>query len=227
METRGKLRSSLAGAVAVAVAAGLSPVASAQPPPCPSWEVEYALSANLRLSDTPLGQGDGVYSIGPGRVVLRFEQRDGQPSGRVAMLSFDMREHFTVRSKTLVWTTTVVTEADARATPDACGVAAQGMLAGATLAWTTPVRGYRTDGTLTCSGSLCGAFGAPPPGRSELHIGPGPVELQSFAFAGDMNTFTMPYAQVSKTDSPAQTAQLALGAREVRRTCVPTTSCSP
>lgn len=214
-------RTALVTAATIATAAvALAPSADAQAPACAAWEVEYALSANLRLSDTPLGQGDGVYPIGPGRVVLRFEDAAGHPGGRVQMQSYEMREHFTVQSKALVWTTTVVTDTRTGDTPDACGVAAEGRLAGNLLGWSTPVRGYRTDGTLTCDGSMCGKFGAPPSGQSPLHIGPAPVPFEPFEFAADTKTFKMAPTFVAKTEMPKQTAHLALSGREVRRTCV-------
>jgi hypothetical protein len=168
-----------------------------------------------------MGQGDGNYVIGPGRTVLRFDDRDGQPGGKVSMLSYEMREHFTIKSKTLLWNTTVLTEADTRGTPDACGGVADGALTGASVAWSTPIRGYRTDGTITCDGSLCGMFGAPPPGKSELHIGPGPVDFKPFAFVRDMSTFTMANTFVSKTEMPKQTAYVALSGREMKRACLP------
>jgi len=197
--------------------------AAAQTAPCDAWELEYSLAASLRLSDTPLGQGDGVYAVGPGKVVLRFEDSGGQPAGHAKMVSYDMREYFVVVSRALLWTTTVTTAANTRATPDTSGFVAEGVLMGRVLSWSGPVRGYRTDGTLTCEGSMCGKFGAPPAGRSELHIGPGPVEFKSFEFARDMKTFTMPETFVAKTDVPKQTAYVALSGREVRRTCLPVT----
>jgi hypothetical protein len=209
----------LAAATTATVAIAIAPTSAAAPSPCPSWEVEYALSANLRLQDTPLGQGDGIYGIGPGRILLRFEDRDGRPGGRVVMKSFDVSERFTVASKTLLWTTTVVTDARARATPNACGVAAEGVLRDNRLEWTSPVAGCRTDGTLTCEGTFCSSLGAPPRGVSELHIGPDPVRFQPFSYAKDMNTFTMTYAFVAKTDTPKQTAYMTLAGREVRRSC--------
>lgn len=216
------MASALAGGLALALA---SAPASAQPLPCDGWEVEYALSANLRLSDTPLGQGDGVYSIGPGRVVLHFDDRDGQPAGHARMLSYDMREHFVITSKALLWTTTVTTDTKTRDTPDACGVAAEGALSGGTLTWSGPVRGYRTDGALTCDGSLCGKFGAPPPGQSPLHIGPGPVQFGAFVFGRDIKTFSMAETTVAKTEMPKQTAHLVLTGREMRRSCVQAKAC--
>ncbi len=214
-------------AAAVAVAVALAPAASADAPPagCTGWKIEYALAANLQLGDTPFGQGDGVYAIGPGRTVLLFEDRDGQPGGAAAMTSYEMRESFTVKSRTLFATTTVVTDAQTRATPDACGVAASGKLKGTTLAWSSPLAGYRTDGTLTCEGSLCGKFGAPPRGTSELHMGPGPVAFGAFELSKDLKTFTMASTQVAKTEAPKQTAHVTLSGREMRRTCVQPPSC--
>jgi len=152
--------------------------ATADDPPaaCAAWDVEYSLSARLQLDDTPMGEGDGVYPIGPGRDRYgdaRDPQRVLQRRRRSARRSLE-------------------------------------------------VRGYRTDGTLECEGSLCGKFGAPPPGKSELHIPPGPVDFKPFEFAPDRATFTMARAQVSKTEMPKQTGFLALAGRETKRTCVTT-----
>lgn len=190
------------------------------PPACSAWENEYVLSANLRLYDTPMGEGDGVYAIGPGRVVLRFDNRGGQPGGDAKMVAYRMREHFTIKAKTLVFTTTVVTDTITTATPNGCASVANGAMDKLRLQWRTPVSGYRTDGTLTCDGTLCGKFGAPPKGQSPLHIGPGPVPFAPFVFSSDMKTFTMPFTRVAKTEMPKQTADLALAGREIRRTCV-------
>jgi hypothetical protein len=213
------------GAVLV-LAATLGPTSSAQQAPtCSGWQIEYALSASLELSDTPLGQGDGVYAIGPGRAVLRLEDADGRPGGTAAMLSYEMRENFTVTSKLAVFATTIVTDAWSRASPDSSGIAACGRLGGTTLEWNTPVEGYRTDGTLNCEGMLCGKLGAPPPGRSELHIGPHPVRFEAFEFARDLKTFTMASTFVANTEVPRQTAYIALAGRETRRSCALTTAC--
>jgi hypothetical protein len=217
------------GAFLTGMVLALAPTdATADDPPatCGGWDVEYNLSARLELDDTPMGEGDGVYTIGPGHAVLRFEDRDGQPGGTVNMISYSMREHFVIKSKTLFWTTTVTTDTKTRATPDVCSSAAEGTLTDHTLVWKTPVRGYRTDGTLECDGSLCGKFGAPPPGKTELHIGPGPVPFRSFDFAADRTTFAMAKTQVSKTEMPKQTGFLALAGRETKRTCVQAKPCA-
>lgn len=188
-------------------------------PPCQATEVEYVLAANLQLSDTPLGQADGVYPIGPGKMVLRIEGRD------VKMLSYTMRELFTVQARTMFWTTTVTTDAWSKATPDACSVAAEGTFDGKRIHWRTPVREYRTDGTLTCSGAFCGQFGAPPPGQSPLHVGPAPQAFSDFFFSADAKTFTMPNTPGQKTEMPKQSSSVAVSGREVRRACVQVTPC--
>lgn len=171
-----------------------------------------------------MGQGNGTYEAGPGRVVLRFEDQGGQPGGRVQMVSYDMHERFHIDSKTAFWGAHVSTDTLTRGTPDACGVG-EGVLRGATLAWTSPVRGYRTDGTVVCDGSLCGKFGGPPQGESQLHIAPGPVTLGPFQFSPDMRTFTMRETLTSQSDMPKQKAYTAMSGREVRRACVPATTC--
>ncbi len=208
--------------IATAGALGLALLptgAGAQAPTCSSWNVDYVLAESLRLSDTPMGKGDGVYSVGPGHVTLRFDDVDGQPGGHVEMVSYDMQEHFTIESRALFWSAKVVTDTRTQGTPGACGVA-EGAMTGTTLAWTSPLRGYRTDGTITCEGTLCGKFGAPPPGSSELHIGPRPVAFSPFQFARDLHTFTMAETYVAKTEMPKQTAHVALAGREARRACI-------
>ena len=219
-------------AIAVAVAASLAtsratadaPVPS-PPPACDTWEVEYTLAGNLKLTDTPLGQGDGVYPVGPGTAVLRFEDHNGQPGGKAKLVGYSMKQSVTVNASALFFTAKVVSETTTRALPDGCGVDGEGALNGTTLAWNGPMRGFRSDGTIHCDGSLCGKFGAPPPGDSPLHIGPNPTLLQSFQFSPDLKTFSMPSTFVSKTDDPKQTAHLALSGREAKRACVSVKPC--
>jgi hypothetical protein len=129
-----------------------------------------------------------------------------------------MHEHVTVTSKALLFSATVVTDTNTKV---ADGVATEGNLNDHTLAWGAPMRGYRSDGTMTCEGNLCGKFGAPPPGTSEVHLGPRTVQLLPFQFAPDFKTFSMGYTQTSQSDSPKQTTYSAISGRETKRTCVP------
>jgi hypothetical protein len=202
-----------------------SPAQTSEAGACTAWRVEYVANVNLKVSDTPLGAGDGVYEVGPGTIVLRVENKDGQPGGRVDMLEYRTREHFTVVSKALLWKATVQTRTNTRATPDKCGVVGKGYLQANTLSWSGPIRGSRTDGTLHCEGSLCGMFGAPPKGTSEFHLPPRPVVFKPFRFGKDLKTFTMDYTFAARTESPKQTSHVALNAREVRRACVPVPAC--
>ncbi len=190
--------------------------AAEQAPACPVSEVEYALAGTLRLTDTPYGLGNGAHKVGPGRVVLRFE-----PGGRVAVLSYSMRQSFTIQVTAFFTTIKVHTESMTRATPNACGVAAEGVLKGSNVEWTTKVRGLRTDGALTCEGNYCGKFGAPEPGSEPIAVGPEDVRVRSFEFTHGGKTFTMPFTPALKMEAPKHTSFLALTGREVRRRCVP------
>ncbi len=188
------------------------------PGECESWRVEYALAGSLQLTDTPMGQGDGVYPIGPGTVTLRFDDSGGHPSGAAKLLAYDMHQALTVTAKALFWKTTVVSDALTKGVVDTCSPN-EGTLEGTALTWTAPVRSFVTEGTLHCSGAFCGSFGAPPPGPSPLHVGPIPVQFKTFQFSPDMKTFTMASAFVAATESPKQTSHMALAGREIRRVC--------
>jgi hypothetical protein len=214
--------------VVIAAVAGPKRDAAAQEEgaaPCDAWDVEYTLAAKLQLSDTPMGAGNGIYAIGPGTTVLRYTNVQGQPGGLVRMRSYTLREKFEIESHAVFWTTHVLTDSRTTTTPDACGDVAKGQLEGRRIRWTTRVSGYRTDGTLNCDGSLCGKFGAPPGGTSELHIPPHAVAFSPFEVAPDLKTFSMPATFVSKTDDPKQTAHVTIWGRVVKRTCVRVTPC--
>jgi hypothetical protein len=213
---------SLAASQATADAPQPSPPA---PPPCDAWEIDYALAGSLKLTDTPFGQGDGIYPVGPGTAVLRFEDHSGLPGGRAKLLNYSMKQSVTVSASALFFTAKIVSETVTRALPDACGIDGEGTLNGTTLAWGGPIRAFKSDGTINCDGSLCGKFGAPPPGQSALHIGPNPVQLLPFQFSADLKTFSMPSTFVSKTEDPKQTAYLALSGREMKRSCVQVKPC--
>lgn len=213
---------SLAAAVVTLSSSGASSLPTGQG--CDAWDVTYAVSGNLRLSDTPMGAGDGIYPVGPGEVVLRRSPG----TNRVTMVSFELPQRFGIHVKKVFWAATVNTNATARAAPPggtACSHVAEGTMQGDTVTWATSVSGFRTDGVIDCNGSACGQFGAPPKGTSGLHIPPREVQFKPFEFGPDGKTFTMPATFVSKTDEPRQTAHLALSGREVRRVCAPVASC--
>jgi hypothetical protein len=192
---------------------------------CAAWDITYAVSGNLQLSDTPQGAGDGTYRVGPGEIVLRRTAG----TDRVTMVSFDVPQRFSIDVKKVFWTAVVRTDATARAAPPAgageCGHVAEGAMQEGRVAWTTTVSGFHTDGVVHCDGSLCGQFGAPPSGNSGLHIPPHDVQFRPFEFGPDGTTFTMASSFVSRTEEPRQTAHLALAGREVKRVCAPVAAC--
>ena len=211
-----------AGVVAVSTVLALAPTrASADGPACSAWDVEYALNGSLKLTDTMMGAADGVYPIGPGRAVIHFEDRGGQPGGHAKLTTYGIHEHLSITSKAVFLCATVVTDTNSRAAPDGNGVIAEGNLADHTLTWSGPVRSYKTDGTMTCDGSLCGKFGAPAQGSTEVHIGPRSFQPPPFQFGPDMKTFSMAFVQTAHADSPKQTTFEAVAGRETKRTCVP------
>jgi 2-polyprenyl-6-hydroxyphenyl methylase/3-demethylubiquinone-9 3-methyltransferase len=199
----------------------------AQPvrPRCAAWFVEYTLAASLRLSDTPLGRGDGVYRVGPGALTLRFEDQDGRPGGSVKMVSYEVKQPLSIVSTVLFWKTTVTSDTTTRKEHDSCSMPPEGRLAGTTLTWDKAVPGFRSDGTVRCEGTFCGRYGAPPAGSTPFHIAAHASKLEPFQFSADMSSFTMPWMFVAKTDVPKQTAHLALSGREARRTCAAAAPC--
>jgi len=180
-------------------------------------EVEYEVTADLRITETPLGEGNGTFAVGPGRIVLRFD------AAGVKITKYAMREHVTVVAKNIGFKTTVTSDTSTTATPNECGSVAEGAVEGGAVRWRTPVRGMKTDGTITCSGSFCGKFGAPPRGQSAFHDGPIDIRFSSFALSPDRKTFTMPMTHMSKTSMPKQSAAMTLAGRESKRACVPPT----
>jgi hypothetical protein len=196
----------------------------AEPAACASWVVEYVLSpgSQLKIEGTPFGAGNGTFNIGPGRLKLRLSSRHGKPAlkGKVEVVSYTMRAHVPVTTKVLGMRTTVTSDTATHVEKDRCGRVAKGLFKGTQLLWTTPFRRYRTDGTITCRGPLCGRFGAPPEGRSEVHIPPRPVRLMPLTFkAGDPKHFTSTFYLMDKTKSPPSKNYMRLVGHEVARSC--------
>jgi hypothetical protein len=143
------------------------------------------------------------------------------------MMSYELANRLTVEAKVAMLSTKVVTESQTAA-KNACEGSAQGTLHDGTLTWNTNVTGYHSDGTMECSGSMCGKFGAPPRGTSPLHETPAAIHFKPFTFSPDRSTFTMGYTLVSKSDAPKQTTYLALSGRRVKQACTTEASvCAP
>jgi hypothetical protein len=211
--------------LALALAAEMMSSARAETEPCRTIEIDYALDGQLRLTDTPMGKGDGVYPVGPGTAVVRFEVQNGAPAGPAELVAYEMSERFRIDSRAVFWETHVTTDARTTVREDPCGVVARGALSGSRLDWSSDVRGARTDGRLICEGSLCGKFGAPPAGESPLHVAPHPVRFAAWAFTPDLARFTMASSWSAHSESPRQTSYVALVGREVSRRCAAPPRC--
>ena len=211
----------LVGLAALALAprpAAAEPSATDTAPECTQRVFQYQINGSLRITDTTMGAGDGTFPVGPGTLVLRVDTR----AARTTLVRFDLQERFAIHPNTVLWRATLLTDTAARAVPDATGAAASGRLfPDGVLRWDTPLHNYRSDGGLTCDGSLCGKFGAPPPGRSELHQASSVIRLEPFRFDRTGQTFQMAFALVSSSEAPRQRTYLALAGRRIASTCLP------
>jgi hypothetical protein len=217
----GRWATGLVAATALALALAPSGARADDPPPCSgSWDVDYALAASLKITDTTLGAGDGVFPVGPGHARIHFDSVNGAPGGHARLTAYSMHESVSITSHAVLWSATVTTATDSKAT----GTPTEGNLQGTTLGWSGPMLGYATTGTMTCEGSLCGKFGAPPPGTSPIQIPARNIALTPFQFSKDMKTFSMGFVQISHSDgssSPKQTSFESIAGREMKRACVP------
>jgi hypothetical protein len=212
-----RLRVSL---VAIAgLAAGVLPwsIASAtDADSCSAFDVDYALATSTELRNTRMGAGDGVYPSGSGTLRLRIDAPSSATTRGARLLSFEAHDRFEVVAHAVFWVTRIVTDAHNTLHP---GPGAAGTLRDGVITWSTRMPGYRSDGTLTCEGAMCGRFGAPPPGVSPFHEGPSDVTFSPFVFSRDQRTFTMTSALVSSTSE--RSVLIALSGREIARSCVP------
>jgi len=217
-------------AVTATVASGFSiiggavqPAEAAEDGTCRVSDQEYSIVASVAIRDTVFGAANGVYPMGSGKLVLHIDER------AVQLTSYELVNQLKVRAKVALLSTTVVTASRTSTVGDCCHGSARGTLSNGTLSWNSVVAGYHSEGSLTCSGSMCGTFGAPPTGTSPLHDAPAAVTFNPFSFSPDGSTFTMPYVLVSQSNSPKQKTYLALAGRRVRQTCgvAAVASCCP
>jgi hypothetical protein len=183
---------------------------------CAQWEIQYTIAGTLQITETTMGAGNGTFPVGPGTLVLRVDTQDMG----ARLQRFDLHEHFAIHPNAVMWNATLVTDAAVHVAPSGTGAVASGRWAGdGVLHWDSPLRNYRSDGSLTCEGSLCGKFGAPPQGRSEVHQ-TSAIRLQPFRFDREGQTFQMDRTLVSSSEAPHQRTYLALAGRRVARTCL-------
>jgi hypothetical protein len=189
---------------------------------CAVEDVDYSLAANLKVTRTTMGAGDGEYRIGPGRLGVRYFGSDASPK-LAALLYYEMRQAFVLVAQSLFWTTKVTTNILSRASSTDSGVVAEGKLESRMLRWSRAAPVFRSDGRVTCEGFFCGKFGAPPAGTTEFHAGPDSLVFNPFEFDTDRKTFKMAAVVSSNSESPRHTTLLSFSGRELTRTCVQST----
>ena len=185
---------------------------------CGAWQVEYSVSGNLQLSDTPMGAGNGTYRVGPGRMVLRFA------GGSVALLSYEMPERFGIESKRCL--------DHAREHRRDGESHTRGMRSrperdharnDARLVVEARRLSHRRDGRVP--GVDVRQVRGAATGTSPLHIGPSSIALQPFEFSRDGKTFTIGIGLRVEDRRASANGPLSLSGREVRRSCAPQQTC--
>lgn len=122
------------------------------------WRITYGLSGStLTIDGTPLGAGDGTFAIGPGEIVLEFDDDGGAPgTGLCAMVHFSVDVAFTSGNAAASVDSDLVVFADF----DTAVNNARGILESGQMAWIDMIP-YRTVGTNFCTGTLCTVGGLP------------------------------------------------------------------
>jgi hypothetical protein len=170
---------------------------------CTTWLVTYDLKSPntyFDIRDTPFsGAGDQKNTceepytadnhIGPGTMVLRFEDDGGKPkvAGKVSLVSYDMKMDFIVTATALGTKTTVTSKLNASSGPEVCGNA-NGTIEGG---WApSSLNNYHTTGTITCSGTGCFQVQQGPKDTNET------IPINKFSFTNGIDNFSMPETKI-------------------------------
>jgi hypothetical protein len=198
---------------------------------CATWLVTYDLTGSTYLIDAMMDYTitvqtdyDADRNMGPGTMVLRFDDDGGAPAaGPVTIVDYSLRQNFVTGITGAMVTTDIQTTAG----PEPCGVAT-GTLTGTTLAWSpAEAAPYCRDGQVSCAGGLCGSFGSPPANAPFVFDNDctAALPLDDFEFGSDVSSFTM--AAVVMSQDGNQTTSLAFVGTETGRELDPSTpSCA-
>lgn len=172
---------------------------------CMVWEITYDLTdSEFEISGTPFGAGDQVNvvqepydaddNVGPGNIVVRFQDVGGNPGGTAFIESYDMDINFVVSGPTMVTTDLV-----ASAAPQECGLTS-GTLNGTSVGWIPPaIADVHTMGTILCEGGLCG-LGGLPDGMPVAVDNTEDQAVSPFEFNADFTTFSMDQTVIAMDD---------------------------
>jgi hypothetical protein len=206
------IESLLALGFAVLTTPALAPPAGPPPPKtCKAWTVTYDMKGTtFDIRDTPFGMGDQINRIGPGRMSIRFADRNGAPGpGKAQLLRCQSDVNFTINSVGAK----VVTDLDFSAGTNPCGIAV-GNFDGRTLSWSgaRAIGQCHSQGTVTCSGAGC-RLGSVPAHRDINETWRQP--LRSFRLPSGVSKFNAPEVEVPNKGNA--TTWLKFVGTEVRR----------
>ena len=198
------------------------------------WEITYDLAATppgateFEVTGTPGGLGDGVHPIGPGTLTIRFEA-DGLGAGgnlldggSAEAVQLNLTQFFVTNTLGTLVTTDMQNEIpDNRWNGNPGGVVSpgsnSGSVTGATVAFVTGLAGYRTYGTVSCSGGLCGSV---PTGSFDDTFTLDLTQL-NFGAGGPAAGATFTSPQITLPPDPDAQPFLTLKGAEVSRVYVP------
>jgi hypothetical protein len=200
---------------------------------CQVWQITYDLSdSEFEISGTPLGAGDQVNvvveddqaddEIGPGTMVLYFEDMGGNPGGMAWIASYDMDSNFVVSSAGATVTTDLVISGE----PAGCALA-EGTLENGEVAWSNDeMADTHTMGTILCMGNFC-MLGGLPNGMAVPVDEVGPQAISPFQFENDLSAFTMDQT-VIQMDANSTTSWMYVGTETGRELIdAPACACAP
>ena len=119
--------------------------------------------------------------------------------------------------------TALVTQTLVISTSDECG-SATGSLSGSQVSWSPEtLADLNSLGNINCQGSFCGSFGAPESGDNPVDETGDVTPFSSFAFSGDLSTFSAD-GFVTSSDGTATTTMVLEGT-EVSRELVAAPGC--
>ena len=178
---------------------------------CQAWTITYDMKGTtFDVRDTPFGMGDQLNRIGPGRMTIRFADRNGEPNrGKAQLIRYRSDVKFTIETVGAK----VVTDLDFSAGANRCGIAT-GNFDGTSLRWsgTRAIDPCHSRGTVTCSGAGC-SLGNVPARREVAETWRQP--LHSFRMPQGISQFTS--AEVEVPNKGRATTWLKLAGSEVRR----------
>ena len=150
--------------------------------------------------------GDDL-NMGPGMLTLRVPDEGGEPAlGNILFHEIRLTQNF---STGLDGFAMVTTDLDTQAGPAACGLVS-GEGSGEAIGWSAPeVPDYCQDGTISCSGILCGTMGTPPSDDPIVYDNEcGTLPLSDFEVEADLSTLGMPPTVLQDKDGAITTLAL-------------------